>query len=424
LKQKIKTTTAHLIMRFLFLDRKSKNYIKMSTSKTINLLQNKKIAIVGGGPGGLTLARLLQLKGADVKVYERDFSKEARVQGAIVDLHFDSGLKVMEAAGLTEAFKANYMPGADKYRMVDKDLTILIDEHNQECEDDFGNEHFRPEIDRGTLRNVLLEALLPDTVVWDSQFLSMVEVNNTWELKFKNGTTATADIVIGSDGYRSEIRPYVTDSKALYSGATIIQGEINYPEKECPEIYELVDNANLIAMDLGKTIAAQPRGDGGLTFYAASLYPEDWVKNSGLDFNNSEAVCAFLVNYYEGWNPIFFTLFKACTQFVVRPLNYFPLDQNWDAKPNITLIGDAAHLMPPSGEGVNTAMLDALYLSECLTDDKFQNIQAAIAGYENRMLERAVKLGEEALEGIKDFASPSDESIQKLIQQFIEMGDN
>src|SRR6478735_5651952 len=125
----------------------------METSKTINLLQDKKIAIVGGGPGGLTLARLLQLKGADVKVYERDASKDSRVQGAIVDLHFDSGLKVIKAADLMDAFKANYMPGADKYRMVDKDLNICIDEQGSDV--DFGNEHFRPEIDRGALRNIL-----------------------------------------------------------------------------------------------------------------------------------------------------------------------------------------------------------------------------------------------------------------------------
>ena len=224
----------------------------MEASKTINLLQNKEIAIVGGGPGGLTLARLLQLKGANVKVYERDCGKEARIQGAIVDLHFDSGLKVMEEADLMDAFKANYMPGADKYRMVDKDVNVLIDEHNQSSDAGFGYEHFRPEIDRGALRNMLIDALLPDTVAWDSQFVSMELVNESWELKFKNGTTATADIVIGAEGYRSKIRPYLTDIKALYSGATIIQGEIDYPEKVCPEIYALVNKANLIAMDNGK----------------------------------------------------------------------------------------------------------------------------------------------------------------------------
>lgn len=390
----------------------------MGTSKGIALLKDKKIAIIGGGPGGLTLARLLQLKGSNVTVYERDFSKEARIQGAIVDLHFDSGLKVMEVAGLMNAFKISYMRGADKYRMVDKDANICIDESSNGSADDFGNEHFRPEIDRGALRNLLIEALLPGTVVWDSQFVSMEQFNNTWTLQFENGTTATADIVIGADGYRSKVRPYVTDIKACYSGATIIQGEINHPEIECPEIYELADKANLIAMSPGKTIAVQPRGDGGLTFYAASLYPENWDKTSGIHFNDPENVYAYLVKYYEGWNPIFFTLFKACTHFVPRPLNYFPPDHQWDAKENITLIGDAAHLMPPSGEGVNTAMLDALDLSECLTSGEYKDLQNAITAYEQRMRARAAVLGREALEGIKDFASPSEESIRKLIQRF------
>ncbi len=388
----------------------------METSE-IHLLQNKKIAIVGGGPGGLTLAILLQHKGAHVTIYERDFSQESRVQGAIVDLHFDSGLKVIKAAGLMDAFKANYMKGADRYRMVNKDAAIYIDEKSDGSDDDFYNEHFRPEIDRGALRNILIDALLPGTVVWDSQFVNMVQVDNVWELTFKNDTTATADIVIGSDGHRSQIRPYVTDIKALYSGATIIQGEVDHPEKDCPEIYELVNNANLIAMDIGKTIAVQPRGDGGLTFYASSLYPEDWVKTSGIDFNINQEVCSYLVKFYEGWNPLFFTLFNASSHFVPRPLNYFPPEQQWETKLNTTLIGDAAHLMPPSGEGVNTAMLDALDLSECLTSGAFEDVHSALAAYEKCMQERASILAKESLEGIKGFASPSEESVKELIQQ-------
>jgi len=382
-----------------------------------NLLKDKKIAILGGGPGGLTLARLLQLKGAEVKVYERDFNKESRVQGAIVDLHYDSGLKVMTAAGLLDSFKEVYMRGADKYRMVDKNAGIYIDEKNNET-DDFNNENFRPEIDRGVLRDLLIDNLLPDTVIWDSHFVSMEKINDSWELKFKNGSKVFADIVIGSDGHLSKVRPYVTDIQALYSGATIIQGEIENPETECPDIYNLVDNANLIAMDIGKTIAAQPMANGGLTFYAASLYPENWAKTSGINFNNSREVYAYLVQYYEGWNPIFFTLFKACQKFVIRPLNYFPPDQNWESKENVTLIGDAAHLMPPSGEGVNTAMLDAFDLCECLTSIEFNDLKSAIIAYEVKMRLRAKILGIEAIEGIKDFASPSEESIKELIEMF------
>jgi len=380
------------------------------------LLVHKNIAIIGGGPGGLTLARLLQLKGIQVKVYERDHSQAARVQGAIVDLHFESGLKAMEATGLMEAFKANYMPDADKYRILDPQGNILLDEGNQSGKSQFGNPQFRPEIDRGALRDLLIDGLLPDTIVWDSQFVSMKEVDKRWEMQFKNGTTAVADIVIGSDGYRSLIRPYLTDVKARYSGATIIQGEIEQPETACPEFYQLVNQANLMAMGNGATLAVQPRGDGGLTFYAASMYPENWIKDSGIDFNNTKKVQDYLIDHYNNWNPVFFSLFEACQHFVPRPLNYFPLENRWETKANITLIGDAAHLMPPNGEGVNLAMLDALNLSTCLTNTDFTNLNDAIAAYEMIMFERAAPLCKETIEGISDFAAPTEESIQDLIK--------
>jgi 2-polyprenyl-6-methoxyphenol hydroxylase-like FAD-dependent oxidoreductase len=381
------------------------------------LLLDKNIAIIGGGPGGLTLARLLQLKGVQVKVYERDYSQEARVQGAIVDLHFDSGLKAMEATGLMEAFKASYMQGADKYRVLDPKGHILLDEGNQAGKPDFGNPQFRPEIDRGTLRDLLIDGLQPGTVLWDRQFESIKEVDNKWELQFKNGTTAAADVVIGSDGYRSLIRPYLTEATALYSGATIIQGEIDHPETACPDFYQLGNQANLMAMGNGATIAAQPRGDGGLTFYAASMYPENWVKLSGIDFSNAEEVQNYLIHHYEGWSSIFFSLFKACTHFVPRPLNYFPLENRWKTKNNVTLIGDAAHLMPPNGEGVNLAMLDALDLSNCLTSTAtFTDLKDAIAAYEKIMFDRAEPLCKETIEGISDFAAPTEESVQELIK--------
>ena len=69
----------------------------------MNVLDGKAIAIVGGGPGGLTLARLLQQGGANVTVYERDQSRSARVQGSALDLHEDSGLAALGAAGLLDA---------------------------------------------------------------------------------------------------------------------------------------------------------------------------------------------------------------------------------------------------------------------------------------------------------------------------------
>ena len=99
-------------------------------------------------------------------------------------------------------------------------------------------------------------------------------------------------------------------------------------------------------------------------------------------------------------------------------MNYVPIDQHWEAKTNVKLLGDAAHLMTPSGEGVNTSMLDSLDLSECLTSDEHTDLQAAIGAYEQRMQARAGILGKEALDGIKDFSSPTEESIKKLMEMF------
>src|SRR5690349_12504145 len=174
---------------------------------------NKEIAIVGGGPGGLTLARLLQLKGATVKVYERDINKDVRVQGGALDLHTGSGLLALEKAGLLEAFKKNYRPGAGLIRVVDNQAKIHFDEHIEGKDDNFGHKNHRPEIDRGPLRDILLNALQPDTVVWDSHILSVEPTAGKWKLVFQNGNSIIADIVIGADGANSKIRPFVTSIK-------------------------------------------------------------------------------------------------------------------------------------------------------------------------------------------------------------------
>jgi 2-polyprenyl-6-methoxyphenol hydroxylase-like FAD-dependent oxidoreductase len=72
------------------------------------LFENKRIAIVGGGPGGLTLARLLQLKGANVQVYERDINDHARVQGSPLDMHEESGWAALRSANLVEQYKKSF----------------------------------------------------------------------------------------------------------------------------------------------------------------------------------------------------------------------------------------------------------------------------------------------------------------------------
>ncbi|WP_316845501.1 NAD(P)/FAD-dependent oxidoreductase [Pedobacter psychrodurus] len=366
------------------------------------LLDNKQVAIVGGGPGGLTLARLLQLNGATVKVYERDLNRAVRVQGATLDLHFESGLKAIEKAGLMQAFKANYRPGADKGRIIDPQGKIIYDEHIEDANKDFDSEWFRPEIDRGPLREILLDSLQPDTVVWDSQFLAMSQDGDQWKLEFKNGTTAFADIVIGADGANSKIRPFVTPIKASYASTTILQGNVADAETTVPDMSRLLKGGKIYVHSGGKFMHISSKGDGSLDFYISCKVDENWAKNCGINFSDRPQVMEWFKEEFVGWDAIWLGLFeKVSLPLMLRPQYNVPLDQCWEAQANITLLGDAAHIMPPSGEGVNLAMLDALELSENLTDNDFQSIKAAISAYEKQMLTRATEATQDALEMVE-----------------------
>jgi 2-polyprenyl-6-methoxyphenol hydroxylase-like FAD-dependent oxidoreductase len=371
-----------------------------SLRKIIRMKKNKEIAIIGGGPGGLTLARLLKLKGANVKVYERDFNKDARVQGTTLDMHEESGLEALRKAQLLDAFKKNYRPGADRMIIVNENAETFFSDHEEKPEEDFGSKHFRPEIDRGPLRKMLLESLQPDTVVWDSQFISMEKQGNGWQLHFKNETSAYADIVIGADGANSKIRPYITSIKSFYSGVTAIEGNLDHPETDAPAIYQLRKGGRILALGGGKFLGGGSKGDGSFSFIASYKTDENWIKNSGIDFADKTQVLAWFKKNFPEWSNVWYGLFEnASTPFIPRPIYCMPLDQTWNALPNLTMLGDAAHLMPPfAGEGANMAMLDALELSECLCNENFNDVQTAIASYENKMRKRAAEAAQESLE--------------------------
>lgn len=350
------------------------------------VIQDKKIAIVGGGPAGLTLAILLQLKGANVKVYERDFGKAARVQGATLDLHEESGLEALRRAGLIEAFYEHHRPEAGKLRILDKSGEIKLDEHSA---DDFG-EH-RPEIDRGPLRKILLDSLAPDTVVWDSQFVSMAKQEEGWLLHFKNGTSAYADIVIAADGANSKIRPFITDIKPVYSGITVVEGNIYHASENAPKLNALVNGGKIFAFGNEQSLILSAKGDGSMSFYTGCKVPENWLAESGIDFTDKAQILGWFKEAFASWDAQWQELFAGDKiWFVPRPQYHYPPDQHWEALPNLTMLGDAAHRMPPyAGEGVNMAMQDALELAECLTSSVYQTTQEAIAAFEKQMCARA-----------------------------------
>jgi 2-polyprenyl-6-methoxyphenol hydroxylase-like FAD-dependent oxidoreductase len=364
------------------------------------LIADKQIAIVGGGPGGLTLARLLQLKGANVKVYERDFNKDARVTGSPLDMHEGSGMAALRKAGLVEAFKKNFRAGADKKLIVNERGEIFFSDHDAKPNEDPDSGSFNPEIDRGPLRKILQESLQPETVVWDSYFTSMEAQNYGWLLHFKNSPPAYADIVIAADGANSKIRPYITPIKAFYSGVTMVEVNVPDAEKATPNIYALLNGGKIMAFGNGTCLLGGQKGSGGIGFYATFKPGENWASNSGLDYADKTQILAWFKKEFSEWGSIWYQLFEnAAKPIIPRPIYCMPLDQTWQSLPNATMLGDAAHVMPPfAGEGANSAMLDALELSECLTDDNYPTVQEAISCYEINMRNRASVAAQRSLE--------------------------
>ncbi len=369
------------------------------------LLKNKQIAIIGGGPGGLTLANLLHQKGVNVRVYERDENKDARVQGATLDLHEESGLEALKRAGLLDDFYKNYRPDAGKMRLVNKNLEIQFDDHNEDYTSDVTS--LRPEIDRGPLRKILLNSLQEETVVWDSHFVSLEEEGNGWRIQFKNGTNAYADLVIAADGANSKIRSTITDIQAIYSGISIVEGNIYHAAINAPNLYEVLKGGKIFAFGDDKSIILSAKGDGSMSFYTGCKVPESWTTDSGIDFSDKTSVHNWFRKEFGSWNPIWQELFESNELwFVPRPQYHYPLNQSWEAHSNITMIGDAAHRMPPyAGEGVNMAMQDAFELCDCLTDSHFTDLKTAIGIFEKQMCKRASEVTQITLDSTETLHS-------------------
>lgn len=242
--------------------------------------------------------------------------------------------------------------------------------------------------------------------------------NEGWLLHFKNGSSAYADLVIAADGVNSKVRPYLTDIKAFYSGVTMLEGNVHYPEKAAPQIYALLNGGKLMAFGNEKNLLMGLKGTGELTYYASFKPEESWATHNGLDYNNPAQMLTWFKAAYSEWSSIWHELFEhATTSFIPRRIYCMPLDQSWESLPNLTMIGDAAHAMPPfAGEGANMAMLDALELTACLTADKYDTVREAISSFEINMRKRAAAAAKQSLENGERMHS--NDALSKMLKIF------
>jgi 2-polyprenyl-6-methoxyphenol hydroxylase-like FAD-dependent oxidoreductase len=348
------------------------------------------VTIVGAGLGGLTLARVLHVHGIPATIYEAEPSPQARTQGGQLDIHEHNGQPALRAAGLFEQFQAIIRVGGQASRVLDKDATVLLDEPD----DGTGG---RPEVLRGELRQVLLDSLPAGTVRWGQRIASArASATGTRKLTFIDGSTVTTGLLVGADGAWSKVRTLLSDAQPEYVGTSFVETYLYDASERHPAAAQAVGGGSMAALAPGQGIQAHREANDVLHTYVALRRPAQWF--AGIDFTDAAAATAAVAAEFFGWAPALTELITdGETPPVLRMLHTLPVDHRWDRVPGVTLLGDAAHLMPPSGEGANLAMFDGAELGAAIAAHP-SDLEAALAAYEEPMFARSSAEAVDSLE--------------------------
>ncbi|MCI3270767.1 FAD-dependent oxidoreductase [Streptomyces cylindrosporus] len=338
------------------------------------------IAIVGAGLGGLTLARVLHVHGIAATVYEADPSAASRTQGGQLDIHEEDGQRALAAARLTEEFHSIVHEGAEAMRILDQYGKVLFDQPD----DGAGR---RPEVLRGDLRRILLDSLPDQTVQWERKVTGLRPLGEgRHELTFADGATATSALLVGADGAWSKIRPLLSDAIPRYTGTTFIETCLYDADERHSATAEAVGAGAMFALTPGAGIAAHREAGNILHTYVELNRSAEWI--AGIDFTDAASATSRVAAEFDGWAPELTALITdGETAPAARMIHTLPDGHRWERVPGVTLLGDAAHLMPPSGDGANLAMLDGAELGTAIAACP-GDFEAALTAYEQALFAR------------------------------------
>ncbi len=339
------------------------------------------VTIVGAGLGGLVLARVLHVHNIAATVYEADRSAASRTQGGQLDIHAHTGQRALHAAGLTDAFRAIIHTGGAALRVLDQHGRPLLEEPDDADGD-------RPEVLRGDLRQILIDALPDGTIRWGRKLAGVEPIGQgRHTLFFADGSVVTTSLLVGGDGGWSKVRPLLSDARPEYVGTSIVETYLYDADERHAAAAAAVGAGAMFALAPGKGIVAHREAGNVLHAYVELNRPAEWI--AAIDFTDAATAARRVAAEFDGWAPALTALITDGESAPVpRAIHALPIGHAWDRVRGVTLLGDAAHLMPPSGEGANLAMLDGAELGRALAAHP-DDVEAALAAYEEALFPRS-----------------------------------
>ncbi|KAF2470017.1 putative monooxygenase [Lindgomyces ingoldianus] len=354
------------------------------------------IAILGAGPSGLTLGRLLQVANIPFVIFEQDESAIAAAtvatgRGGALDIHADSGQIALKEAGLLDQFKSIARYDATITVANAKGKVYLKVEHE-------GGDNDKPEIDRRDLRALLVNSIPANRVQWGFKVQSVQkETDGSMSIHFQDGRIESGfKLVVGADGMWSKVRSLVTSAKPQYSGIYYLTTAIQPESPFHSSVVSLAGNGLYMAIGDGKQIVILKLGDGSYYIGFGLRLPENWSSEQAALIKDSSALRQWLLSDgFADWPEAHTDVIRHSDgDFYVWPLYAMPTESlSWQTVPGVTLIGDAAHVTTPFvGEGVNCALYDSLRLAQQIIKHGLDDLHRAVSEYEASMLPRGIDL--------------------------------
>lgn len=338
-----------------------------------------RIAIVGAGPGGLTLGLLLHNRDIPFTVYDlrpRPDEEEIAAPCGMLDLHEGSGLAAIHACGLYDDFLALTGECEEAAKVVDKNADIL--------HQDSGGVQARPEIARNKLSGLLLSKLPAESVRHNTKLLSTRRDPGIGQVTLELESTidgtiawATCDCVVGADGAWSRVRRLLTDEKPKPTGVMLLTLAIKHVSTRFPHLSDLTGRGSFICLGNRHVLSSHRSAQDAAYLYLMISAPEDAAVTEFLGSASLPDLREKLLDskaFFADHAPILKELvglgfdeeISNGADLHFKAISMLPIGHRWEHRSGVTLIGDSAHLMMPSGEGVNLAMVDALDLSRAI----------------------------------------------------------